>query len=454
MESSRKRRTDADDAPYLPERYRLHVQARRKRRLLKKTLIVAGIIVLAAALVIVLLGNPVSIHRQFQQTPPAQPVSMALSPSSTQTGIISQAPPGNRSENVTQPVTSKIVLGSGLQNLTGDGILNIDIATDLIRLEYPARDYTIASINLTDKGEQKYYEFGISPRSGSDTPGIVLVWIDAVSGEPYSPGQNAAAVTAEQVKRVVSTSFSSQKPDQIRVRYREGPATLRSWDFFLVKMNATYLSGSMDPETGQITSFSRQISSIGQPAAPVISLAEAQRIADRTIAGWNGPLSINMTTRTYESHMENGKPVAGGYVFEYNRMVQDIPCEVEGFTVTVDSVNGDITGYERRWTSPDNAFSIAVEPLVTKREATFAILQKAMEIDSGSINSVRILSTRLQWKDKNTPGVTPHPGSIPLTWNVAFDDEYLRAATPPETATGWVDAQTGAILDMDYHHWQ
>ncbi|MFA4861822.1 hypothetical protein [Methanoregula sp.] len=375
---------------------------------------------------------------------------MIISADTPQHGTISQAPTGSRTENATILVTPQIILGSGLQNLTGSGLLPVDTATDRVRLEYPALHYTVASVNLTEWEGRQYYEFGIIPLSDPDKEGNVPVWIDAISGEPFSPGQDAVKITAEQAKRIVTTSFRSQKPDTVRVRYRDIPTTPGSWDFFLVKMNTTFLSGSLDPETGQIISFSNRIPAGGQPAAPVISLAEAQRIADQTIAGWNGPISINMSAGTFESQKENGTPVAGRYVFEYDRIILDIPCEGDGFTVTIDPVTGDITGYERRWNNPDNAFSIASEPLVTKREATFAILQKTMEISPESINSVRILSTQLQWKDQHAPGVTPRPGSIPLAWNVAFDDETLRATTPPMTATGWVDAQTGTILGMDY----
>lgn len=450
MERGRQRNPEDDDAPYLPERYRQHVHAKKQRRFREKILIAAFIVVLAAVLAIVILGDTTAVHQQSRQTSSAQPVQTITT--TQQTGAMSQSTLSNQTRNMTIPVTPPVVLGAGLQNQTASGMLTIDAATDLIRLEYPARDYTITSINLTETDEQKYYEFGIIPHSNPVNRTSIFIGIDAVSGDPYSPTQDTAIITAEQAKRIVSTSFPSQKPDQIRVRYRNDPDTLRSWHFFLIKMNKTILSGSLDPETGQITSFNRQVPATGQPAAPVISLTEARKIADRIITGWNGPLSINMSDGRYEARQEDGTAVGGRYIFKYDRMVQDLPCDVDGFTVTIDSVTGDVIGYGRRWNNPDNAFSLAAEPLVTKREATFAILEKAMEIDPGSINSVRIISTRLQWKDGHAPGVTPRPGSIPLVWNVAFDDETFRAVNPPIVATGWVDAQTGAILDMNYHH--
>lgn len=71
----------------------------------------------------------------------------------------------------------------------------------------------------------------------------------------------------------------------------------------------------------------------------------------------------------------------------------------------VDAANGDISEYERHWSAPDNAFSIASEPLVLKREATFAVLQKAKEKYPESVNSLRIVSAEIRWMDQHPSGV-------------------------------------------------
>jgi hypothetical protein len=439
-----------DDAPYLPERYRRQVSARKQRRLVRKILVAGSIVAVVAVMCIIFLGN---ISGTAQQSLPKIPAATAP-PQTTapQTGEQFRAQSNTRTDNASGPATPAIARGSGLQALTEAGVLPLDSAIDLIRLEFPAPAYTIASVNLTEQSGRKLYEFMILGSTGSENSGSIKAGIDAVTGEPYTSGQQSATITAEQVKRIAGTSFPSIQPDQIRVRYLNFPDRSHSWEFFLVKDNATILTGSMDTETGQIASFSRQISMTGRPAAPLLSLPGAQKIADQAIAGWNGPLSINMSNGQYESTGDSGSPVAGRYVFEYNRIVQDIPCDEDGFTVAVDSVSGNVTAYERRWSDPDNAFSVASEPLVIKREATFAILQKAKEIAPESVSSVRILSAELLWKDKHAPGVTPRPGTIPLAWKVTFDDDILRAGQTPIPATGWVDARTGAILDTDYHH--
>ena len=145
-------------------------------------------------------------------------------------------------------------------------------------------------------------------------------------------------------------------------------------------------------------------------------------------------------------------PMAGQYVFIYSRIVNDIPCEEDRFIVSVDSVTGDITSYERHWSAPDNAFSVASDPLILKREATFAVLQQAKEKYPEWVNGLRIVSAEIRWKDQHPVGITPRPGSIPLAWKVTFEDDFIRGNSSAIPAVAWVDAQTGSILDFEYRH--
>jgi hypothetical protein len=146
------------------------------------------------------------------------------------------------------------------------------------------------------------------------------------------------------------------------------------------------------------------------------------------------------------------KTVAGHYVFIYNRIVQEIPCDKDGFTISVDSLTGEVVGYERRWNSPESAFSIAMDPLVTRSGATFAVLKKAEETYPASMDGLFIISAEIRWKDHAIPGSIPRPGSIPLAWKVLFTDEIIRAKPLAVPATGWIDIQTGKILEFYYQH--
>jgi hypothetical protein len=92
-----------------------------------------------------------------------------------------------------------------------------------------------------------------------------------------------------------------------------------------------------------------------------------------------------------------------------------------------------------------------MDPLVTRSGATFAILKKAQESYPAS-NGLSIISAEIRWKDHPSQGSIPRPGSIPLAWKVLFTDEIIRGKQPLEPAVGWVDTQTGTILDINYQH--
>ena len=102
----------------------------------------------------------------------------------------------------------------------------------------------------------------------------------------------------------------------------------------------------------------------------------------------------------------------------YNRIVQNIPCDYDGFTISVDSVTGEITGYNRRWYSPDNAFSVAVDSPVKKYEAIFSIQQRAQEY-SRILQPVEDHLCRNPLERQASPGSYPPPG------------KYLRCLESP-----------------------
>jgi hypothetical protein len=438
MGSGRRRNFEGDDAPYLPERYQQLINAKKQRRIIRKIAAACCIIAVIAVIFLLFFCNFFGILPSSLPEISALPVSPAAS--------MTPAAPMNASI----PETPAIALGSGLSASSDRGLLPLSRAIDLIHLEFPAEKFLISRVNLTESAGIKRYEFEIVSQAGSGRQDRIIADLDAVTGNPYTPGQESAKFSSEQVMQIATKFFSPQKVDQVRVRYSDNPGSEPSWHFLLVKDGAPLLSGSLDPETGSILSYSRIVSPTDRPRDPVLSLSAAQKVADRAILAWNGDLTVSLGSGRYEPANATGSPVAGRYLFEYNRMVQDIPCDIDGFSLAVDSVNGDITGYERRWNDPENAFSATSESLVTKREATFAVLQNASELVPASAQRMQILSAQLLWKDLHNPGQTPRPGTIPLAWKVIFDDETLRARQPPATATGWVDAQSGAIISIDY----
>jgi hypothetical protein len=79
-------------------------------------------------------------------------------------------------------------------------------------------------------------------------------------------------------------------------------------------------------------------------------------------------------------------------------------------------------------------------------------LKKAQETYPTSADGLTIISAEIRWKDHQSQGSIPRPGSIPLAWKVLFTDEIIRAKPLPLPAVGWIDVQTGKLLDFYYQH--
>ena len=434
-------RPDDQDATYLPARYRKQVRIKKQRRIYKK-LLTAGIVIVVFVVALYLLIGIVpvpqsSTHLQSPVTP--TPSLGGQKPASV--------------VNATVAVTPGYVMGTGISALPLKDVFPPEKAVSFLREEYPAETYTLNNLNLTDRySGHTLYEFTIQPAVSSSKESQFVVFIDAVTGEPYTPGQDNARITMGQAQDLVRKAFPGIRPDLIILRYNAGPDSGRIWNFRFVKGTTTVLAGTMDAETGSISSFTQTIQKAGRPAETVLDMQAAQAIADQYIAGKNGPVAVNMSEGRYSPLGSPSDPVAGQYVFIYNRIVNNIPCEDDGFIVGVDSVTGDITDYERHWNAPDNAFSVTSEALVLKREATYAVLKQAKETYPDSVNGLRIISAEIKWKDQHPPLVTPRPGSIPLAWKVTFDDDIIRANNSAKPAIAWLDAQTGSILDFEYRH--
>lgn len=434
-------RRDDPDVTYFPERYRQQVRTKKQRRIYNKLLtagIVIAVVIIAFFLLIGILPAPLS--------------SPSVNSPVTPTPTVSEQNPSPL-VNLTVPVKPVYELGTGISALQLKDVLSPDKAVSSIREEYPADTYTLNTLNLTDRySGHTLYEFILQPTVSPSAETRFVVFIDALTGEPYTPGQDDSRITMGQAQDLARKAFPGIRPDLVRVRYNTGPDSGRTWNFTLIKGNTRTLTGIMDAETGLISSFTQTIQKMGRPAEPVIDMPAAQKIADRYISGQNGPVAVNMSNGRYIPLGLPSDPVAGQFVFIYNRIVKDFSCEEDGFIVGVDSVTGDITVYERNWKTPDNAFSVASEPFVLKREATFDVLRLATEKYPQLANGLRIVSAEIKWKDQHVPGVTPRPGSIPLAWKVTFDDDIIRANNPAKPAIAWLDAQSGNILDFNYMH--
>ena len=435
---------------YLPQRYKMLIEAKKKRRQLKKIAVFCLVITICAVLYLVLNGMLISSLKQTPEQLPPFPVPSAETVPVPQSGEIMTT----LTPEVTVTITPDIIIGEGVPVQSTRDMQSLDAATASLRFDYPAPAYILMSVNITDQyADRNLFEFRIKRVNASPEDTGFSVFIDARTGDPYTLGQERARITADQAKTLVSNAFITYHPEKIGMKFNNSPDSLQEWIFTLYRDNTTILTGTMDSDTGQIGSFSSRIERQGRPANPALDSTAAQKIADRYIIDRNGfPLPLNMSVARYDPFGFPEEAIAGQYVFVYNRIVQGIPCDYEGFTISVDSVTGEVTEYHRRWTSPDNAFSLAVEPLVTRYEATYTVLDRAKQTYPASVNGLAIISAEIRWKDKSSPRSIPRPGSIPIAWKVQFDDEVIREKQWPVPAVGWVDAQTGKILDFYYQH--
>ena len=435
---------------YLPERYKQQIEAKKRRRLLKKIALICTIVAIGSVLFLILSG---ALSNSLSQPPLVFSGSFVPAPE-----ILPTTPPREHGTSLAQNTTAMRTTvitedKSGTTQPTRD-MQSQDNATASLRQDYPESEYSLISVNVTDLySDRTLYEYKIKQINISQGGSGFSVFIDARTGDFFTPGQENAKITADRAKYLVTEAFPLLHPEMVRVRYNNNPDSARAWVFTLYRDNSIILTGAMDPETGQIFSFTRNIPWEGRQTDPLLDMNAAQKIADRYIFDKNSvSLALNTSEARYNPLQFPQKTVAGHYVFVYNRLVQDLPCDTEGFTISVDSLTGEISGYERRWSIPDSAFSLATDPLITRTGATFAVLKKAQETYPTAVDGLSIISAEIRWKDSPSQSSTPRPGSIPLAWKVLFTDEVIRAKPLSSPAVAWVDVQTGKILDFYYEH--
>jgi hypothetical protein len=328
-----------------------------------------------------------------------------------------------------------------------------DEAIARVQEEY-SMGYSITTVNLTVGYPGKIlYEFAMVPAESSFYEKNTTVFIDAETGDLYSPLQENAGISIEQAKLRAREAFPVWTIDRVRIKYVDGTQYDRSWEFYLYKDDKELVQGSLDADTGELSNYAIGVTRMGRPENPSITTDAAQQVADREIKERNGVIPILLGDSRLDPLGMPGEKIAGRYVFVYNRVIQNVPCDSDGFTIVVDSVAGNVIEYRKSWSLPENAVALSAKPAITKDVAIKTVQQEATSLYPASAASLRIVSAELRWKDYHNPDkVAPVPGSIPLAWKVQFDDETIRAQQWPNPGTGWVDAQSGTLLDIYYRH--
>jgi hypothetical protein len=393
--------SDEFNEPYLPARYKEVVRRKKQRRLLKKIAMIAVVVVLLAGIYVlisgVLTGNP-------QPSPSPEPT-----PAPAETPLQKTIPTQTPVLTATPAITT--------------------VPTSIVTTE-PAMVTTLTATGTPEPV--------LTARAGT------MVTLTAETGPE---------ITAQQAKTIALGAFPGLPAGDMHVELSTSPDFGQVWKYTLKAGTITEASGLLDAETGMILSFNRTIHPGARPQNPVLTVGNARQIADATINNRNtGILSINMSDGRYLPLGTPNGNVAGSYRFIYNRIIQDYPCDADGFIVSVDAISGAITEYEQHWQTPENAFMIAEDAVVPRYDATYTVQAKAKSIYPSSISGLRIISADIRWKDRHDPATIPRPSTIPLAWKIVFDDDIIRAKADPAPAVGWVDAQTGDLLEITYQH--
>jgi len=327
-------------------------------------------------------------------------------------------------------------------------------ATALVREDYYEQAYSVTRIALTDNyAKTPLYVIDLAPVEGTVAKRNETVFIDATTGDYYNPAQESAKISIEQVKDFARKAFPQLSPDRVKVRFSDGSQYVLGWEFYLMKDDEKLVHGGLAANTGELTWYSFGILRKDRPVNPSITLDAAKSIAEREIRERNGVLPVVMSDARLDPLGMPGEKIAGKYVFVYKRIIRDVPCDSDGLVVTVDSVTGMVTEYSKQWVLPENAVASSSVPVISRDTAVGLVERDARERYPQSADSLNIISADLRWMDYHNPDeIIPAPGSIPLAWNVQFDDATLRSQPWPNPGTGWVDAQNGILLKMYYRH--
>ena len=327
-------------------------------------------------------------------------------------------------------------------------------AITLVWEDYYRPAYSVASIALTDRyAKTPLYEIDLAHVEGSVAEKNETVFIDATTGDYYSPAQESARISVEQAKGFARNAFPHLSPDRVKIRFSDGSEYALGWEFSLMEGNEKLVQGGLAADTGDLKWYAFPILRKDRPANPSISLDAAKTIAEREIRNRNGVLPVVMSDARLDPLGMPGEKIAGKYVVIYKRMIRNVPCDSDSLVIFVDSVTGKVTRYSKQWILPENAVASLSLPALSREAAVGLVEREARKRYPASAGSLIIISADLRWMDYHNPDqIISSPDSIPLAWKVQFDDAAIRSQQWPNPGNGWVDAQNGTLLGMYYQH--
>jgi len=227
-------------------------------------------------------------------------------------------------------------------------------ATALVMEDYPMY-YSIVTINLTDRVSGKFlYEFILVPESNAPFSHNQTAYVNALTGDLYTPFQDQAGITIDEAKARARLAFPQWTVDRVQMKYNDGIRYDRSWEFHLYSGEKELVHGALSPDNGVLDWYALGGETrFGRPSSPVVSIETAEKTARAEVQNRTGNPVLGLIQSRYDSLGMPDANIAGQYVFLYNN---DRPgwkaCENDGFTIVVDSVSGKVQEYRRTWTQP------------------------------------------------------------------------------------------------------
>ncbi len=143
---------------YLPERYKQQIEAKKRRRLIKKIVVIGIVVALCSVLYLILSG---ALSNSLNQPLPLLPGSIVPAPEISPTSP-SGEPITALTWNTTAMRNTEIIIGKGVPAQPTHDMQSLDNATASLRQDYPAPEYTLISVNVTDLyADRTLYEFTI-----------------------------------------------------------------------------------------------------------------------------------------------------------------------------------------------------------------------------------------------------------------------------------------------------
>jgi len=234
--------------------------------------------------------------------------------------------------------------------------ITVENASALVMEDYPMY-YSIAAVNLTNQSYGRLlYEFTLVPESDAPFHSNQTAYVNAATGDLYSPLQDKAGITIDEAKARAGSAFPKWTIDRVQMKYNDGTRYDRAWEFHLYSGEEELIHGALSPDNGVLDWYVLNgPTRFGRPVDPVVSIDAAEKTARAEIQTRTGISVPDLLQSRYDSLGMPDAKIAGQYVFLYeNNRPGRKACENDGFTIVVDSVSGKVQEYRRTWTQPQS----------------------------------------------------------------------------------------------------